>query len=73
MPTKLPEEVEKSIAVLRDPTSPFDYIEHAGWLVARLWETEDEYFIVASVIVARSAGVVPPAPRAHGQWRSRPK
>lgn len=73
MPTKLPEDIEKSIARLRDPSTPFDHIEHGGWLVTRLWESETEYDVVAGLVVSRSTVSVPPKPRVHGHWRPKPK
>ena len=73
MPTTLPEDVEKSIEVLLDPSTPFDHIEHGGWLITRLWESEEEYDVVVALIVDRSTVFVPPTPRAHGQWRPKPK
>jgi hypothetical protein len=76
MPTKLPEDVEKHVEALRDPATPYDHVEHAGWLVMRLWESEDEYDVIAALVVGRVGMRPAETPESkpsvlHRRWRTR--
>jgi len=75
MPTKLPEDIEKYVEALRDPATPYDHVEHAGWLIVRLWD-EDDYDVVAALVVGRGEmhPASPPESKPsvlHRRWRTR--
>lgn len=74
MPTKLPEAVEKQAEALRDPATPYDHVEHGGWLVTRLWESDDEFEVVAALVVTKFEALPPPKHNdrpIHRRWRTR--
>ena len=50
----LPPFVVEAMDRLRSLYTPDDHIEIGGWLVFRLWEDDDEFEVVATLIVARS-------------------
>lgn len=72
MPMKLPEDVEQRVQLLCDPATPYHHIEHAGWLVVRLWESDDEFEVVAAPVMRRVAVEGVTKPRAPHQWRPKP-